>query len=127
MTDYDRGFSPADPAPLFPPNEVSKNLFCIAKLFEFPPNSNNDFPPNFEPLREKKMAIDVISADRAGAADRREIARAVAHQYLLARAEARRDTRVEEAKATAAARPTPSVRATENPAPLPARLLDLLA
>jgi len=73
------------------------------------------------------MAIDVISADRAAAADRREIARAVAHQFLLARAEARRDTRVEEAKASSAARPTPSERATQNPAPLPARLLDLLA
>lgn len=73
------------------------------------------------------MAIDVILADRAAAADRREIARAVAHQYLLARAESRRDARIEEAKATAAARPTPSERAAENPAPLPARLLDLLA
>jgi hypothetical protein len=40
------------------------------------------------------MAIDVISAEHVFAADRREAARAVAHQYLLARAEARRGTRV---------------------------------
>jgi hypothetical protein len=73
------------------------------------------------------MAIDVISADRVAAADRREAARAVAHQYLLSRAEGRGSTRVEEAKASAAARPTPAERAAENPTPLPARLLDLLA
>ena len=73
------------------------------------------------------MAIDVISAEHVAAADRREAVRAVAHQYLLARAEARRDTRVEEAKASAAARPTPAERAAENPAPLPRRLLDILA
>jgi len=73
------------------------------------------------------MAIDVISADRVAAADRREAARAVAHQYLLTRAEARRSTRVEEAKASAAARPTPAERSAENPAPLSTRLLDLLA
>jgi len=73
------------------------------------------------------MAIDVISADRVAAADRSDAARTVARQDLLAHAEARRSTRVEEAKASAAARPTPAERATDNPAPLPARLLDLLA
>ena len=73
------------------------------------------------------MAIDVISAERVAAADRREAVRAVAHQYLLARAEARRGIRVEEAKASAAARPTPAERTAENPAPLPQRLLDILA
>jgi hypothetical protein len=73
------------------------------------------------------MAIDVISADSVAASDRREAARAVAHQYLLARAEAPRGTRIKEAKASDAARPTPADRAAENPAPLPARLLDLLA
>jgi hypothetical protein len=127
MTNYNPGFYPSDPVPLFPPNIVSKFLFCLVKLFEFPPNLNNEFPPNSAPLREWKMAIDVISADRAAAGDRREAARAAAHQYLLSRAEARRDTRVEEAKAAAGARPTPSERAIENPAPLPARLLDILA
>jgi hypothetical protein len=76
--------------------------------------------------QESRMAIDVI-ADRTAAADRREAARIAAHQYLQARADARRDTRVEEAKAIAAARPTPAERAAENPAPLPRRLLDLLA
>ena len=73
------------------------------------------------------MAIDAISADRAAAADRREAARVAAHEYLVSRADARRDTRVEEAKASAAARPTPADRAAQNPAPLPARLVDILA
>ena len=72
------------------------------------------------------MPIDAVSAARAAAADRREAGRASAHQYLLTRADARRDTRVEEAKASAAARPTPSDRAVENPAPLPTRLLNVL-
>lgn len=73
------------------------------------------------------MAIDAISQDRASAADRREAARVAAHQYLLTRAEARRDTRVEEAKASAAARPTPAERAAEMPPQVPARLIDVLA
>lgn len=73
------------------------------------------------------MAIDAVSADRASAADRREAARTAAHQYLRSRADARRDNRVEEAKALSAARPTVAERAAENPAPLPARLLDILA
>jgi hypothetical protein len=73
------------------------------------------------------MAIDAISANRIVAADRSDAARTVARQDLLAHAEARRSTRVEEAKASAAARPTPAERAADNPAPLPARLLDLLA
>jgi hypothetical protein len=107
--------------------KVSKFLFCLTKLFQFPPDLTNGFLPNSSPLRESEMAIDVISAERVAAADRREAARAVAHQYLLARAEARRGTRVEEAKASTAARPTPAERAAENPAPLPQRLLDILA
>jgi hypothetical protein len=127
MTNYNPGFSPADSAPLFPSNKVSKILFHLAKFSEFPSNSNNDFPSNSTLATERKMAIDVISADRAAAADRRETARAVAHQYLLSRADARRDTRVAEAKAAAAARPTPADRAAEHPAPLPARLVDILA
>lgn len=73
------------------------------------------------------MAIDAVSADRASAADRREAARIAAHQYLLSRADARRDTRVEEVKAAIAAMPTPAERGALNPPRLPARLLDILA
>lgn len=74
------------------------------------------------------MAIDALSV-RAEAADRREAARDAAHLYALSRADARRDTRVEEAKASAAARPTPSERAAELPPrrSSTARLVDLLA
>lgn len=74
------------------------------------------------------MAIDALSV-RAEAADRREAARDAAHLYALSRADARRDTRVEEAKASAAARPTPSERAAELPPRRSgtARLVDLLA
>lgn len=74
------------------------------------------------------MAIDSVSA-RAEAADRRETARDAAHIYAMTRAEARRDQRVEEAKASAAARPTPSERAVEMP-PRPrtnAQIVDILA
>lgn len=73
------------------------------------------------------MAMDAITADRAAAADRREASRAAAQQYLMSRAEACRDTRVEESKASNATRPTPSERAAENPPRLPARLVDVLA
>lgn len=73
------------------------------------------------------MAMDAITADRAAAADRREAARLAAQQYLMSRAEARRDTRVEEAKASSAARPTPAERAAEAPPRAPRRLVDVLA
>lgn len=73
------------------------------------------------------MAIDAVTADRAAAADRREASRLAAQQYLMSRAEARRDTRVEEAKASSAARPTPAERAAETPPRVPARLVDVLA
>jgi hypothetical protein len=73
------------------------------------------------------MAIDVVSADRIAAADRRETAREVAQQYLASRADARRDTRVEEAKSALATRPTPAERAAEIPPRVPARLVDVLA
>jgi hypothetical protein len=74
------------------------------------------------------MAIETL-AIRAEAADRRETARDAAHLYALSRADARRDTRVEEAKASAAARPTPSERAAEVPPRRrgAARLDDVLA
>lgn len=74
------------------------------------------------------MAIDSVSA-RAEAADRRESARDAAHLYAMTRADARRDQRVEEAQASAAARPTPSERAAEMPPrrSTTARLVDVLA
>ena len=67
-----------------------------------------------------------IAAVSATPASRREAARVAAHQYSLARAESRRDTRVAEAKAMAAARMTPTERAAQNPPRLPAMLIDLL-
>ncbi len=71
------------------------------------------------------MAIDAVSADRAAAADRREAARQSAQQYLAERADARRDTRVEEAKATEALRPTVSERAAAMPPSVSDRLVDI--
>lgn len=71
------------------------------------------------------MAIDAVSADRAAAADRREAARQSAQQYLAERADARRDTRVEEAKATEALRPTVSERAAAMPPSVADRLVDI--
>jgi hypothetical protein len=77
---------------------------------------------------ESDMAIDTLSL-RAEAADRRETARDAAHLYAMTRADARRDQRVEEAKASAAARPTPAERAAEAPPRRSntARLIDVLA
>lgn len=78
--------------------------------------------------KENMMATETL-AIRAEAADRRETARDAAHLYAMTRAEARRDQRVEEARASAAARPTPSERAAEAPSRRgsTARLVDVLA
>ena len=77
------------------------------------------------------MPIDAPLSVRATEENRRDSAREAAAQYLATRAEARRDTRIEEAKASAAARPTVSERAAENPRrPKPAAgglLIDVLA
>lgn len=76
---------------------------------------------------EIPMAIEAL-ASRIEAADRRENARAAAHQYALMRADSRRDVRVEEAKDSAAQRPTPADRALEAPpSKNTARLIDILA
>lgn len=73
------------------------------------------------------MAIEAL-ASRVEAADRREYARVAAHQYALTRADARRDTRIEEAKDAAAQRPTPADRALEAPPSASTkRLIDILA
>ena len=61
------------------------------------------------------MPIDAPLSVRATEENRRDSAREAAAQYLATRAEARRDTRVEEAKAAAAARPTVAERAVEIP------------
>jgi hypothetical protein len=76
------------------------------------------------------MPIDAPLAVRAADESRRQSAREAATQYLLSQADARRDTRIEEAKSSAAARPTVSERAAENP-PRPravsaSRILDVL-
>lgn len=77
------------------------------------------------------MPIDAPLSVRAADESRRTSAREAAHQYLTTRAEARRDQRVEEAKASAAARPTVSERAVEvPPRPRPAAgglVVDVLA
>ena len=61
------------------------------------------------------MPIDAPLSIRAAEEGRRESAREAAAQYLATRAEARRDQRIEEAKASAAARPTVAERAVETP------------
>jgi hypothetical protein len=87
-------------------------------VFEQPVSPNIDALPAWRCA----MAIDNISADRAAAADRREAARTAAQQYLAQRADARRDVRIEESRASAAARPTPADRAAQAPA----RMVDIL-
>lgn len=76
------------------------------------------------------MPIDTPLSVRAAEESRRDAGREAAHQYLVSRADARRDTRVEEAKASAAARPTVADRAAEAPPrPRPANgglLVDVL-
>ncbi len=77
------------------------------------------------------MPIDAPLSVRAADESQREAARDAAHQYLVSRAEARRDQRIEEAKASAAARPTVAERAAEQPPrPKPAAgglIVDVLA
>ena len=76
------------------------------------------------------MPIDAPLSVRAAEENRRDAGREAAHQYLISRADARRDTRIEEAKASAAARPTVAARAVEAPPrPKPANgglLIDVL-
>jgi hypothetical protein len=135
FTDYTPANDPADLSNGNPPFLVSKSLIYGMKLFLFPPGLHNLFPTKCGVTRdgwtpsaiswETVMAIDAVSNDRASAADRRETARVAAHRYSLARASARRDTRIEEAKAIEAVRPTPAERGAETPPRPPARLVDL--
>jgi hypothetical protein len=81
---------------------------------------------------ESVMSFDAASAARAAAADYREASRHLAHLRAVERADARRDQRIEEAKASAAVRSRPSDRAADLPEPRPrsspkALLLDVLA
>jgi len=78
------------------------------------------------------MSIEAASAIRAAAADHREASRHFAHVRSVERAESRRDERIEEAKAAAAARPRPSDHAADVPESRPRAapgglLLDVLA
>jgi hypothetical protein len=78
------------------------------------------------------MPIEAASSVRAASAEMREANRQYAHEIAVENAHWRRDQRVEEARASAAARPTPAERAAEAPPPRPrgpssALLLDVLA
>jgi hypothetical protein len=78
------------------------------------------------------MPIEAASSVRAAAAEYREANRVYAHEVAVENAMWRRDQRVEEARESAAARPTPADRAADAPpprprGPSPALLLDVLA
>ena len=82
--------------------------------------------------REYVMPIEAASSVRAASADVREANRVYAHEIAVENAMWRRDQRVEEARASAAARPTPAERAAEAPpprqrSPSSSMLLDVLA
>jgi len=77
------------------------------------------------------MPIEAASSIRA-ASDEREASRAYRHEVSTERAYFKRDQRVEEAKASDAARPTVSERAAEAPpprtrAPSGSKIFDVLA
>ena len=78
---------------------------------------------------EEPMPVESASSIRA-ASDEREANRAWRHELATTRAHVSRDERVQEAKAAAAARPTPADRAAEEPQPRPSsgsRIFDVLA
>jgi hypothetical protein len=73
------------------------------------------------------MPVESASSVRAAAADHRAEARHVAHAQAVAIADSRRDQRVQEARAAAAARPRPQDRAAHAPrGPSSGLLLDVL-
>jgi hypothetical protein len=75
------------------------------------------------------MPVEAASSIRA-ASDARETARVWRHEVAITAAQTSRDTRVQEAKDAAAARPTPSERAADEPPPRPSsgsRIFDVLA
>jgi hypothetical protein len=78
------------------------------------------------------MPIEAASSIRAAASDEREASRAYRHEVSTERAYFNRDQRVQEAKASEAARPTLSERAAEAPPPPPrapsgSKIFDVLA
>jgi hypothetical protein len=78
------------------------------------------------------MPIDAPLSVRATEQSKRDAVRDDAVQHMLDQAYLRRDTRVEEAKASEAARPTVAERAAEQPQPRPkspnsGKLVDVLA
>ena len=80
-----------------------------------------------EAPRENHMAVDAV-ASRLEITDRREPVREALQQIAAQRPDARRDQRVEETQPAAAARPSQSERAAEQPARQSsgARMLDIL-
>ena len=54
--DYTLPFTPADPVPLFPPNCSGKWLMRLEFVAVFPPNRDNDFPPNSAPFPSLQAA-----------------------------------------------------------------------
>lgn len=76
------------------------------------------------------MPIEAASSIRSAAADDREATRAYRYEVATERAYFKRDQRIEEAKASAAARPTVSERIAEEPprrAPSGSKIFDVLA
>jgi hypothetical protein len=134
MDEIYHSFSSVDSGQLHPPffgyqvADFARKPFSASSGFEQPPSpilvTRAASPRRAIGERKSVMAVDAISADRAAAADRREAGRTAAQQHLAMRAEARRDTRVEEAKAAIAARATPAERAAEKPGPV--RMVDVL-
>ena len=77
------------------------------------------------------MPVESATSIRA-ASDEREAVRAWRHEAAVTAALTSRDTRIQEAKAASAARPTVAERAAETPepaprAPSPSRIFDVLA
>ena len=120
MSQYTPAQSPVDSGELHPPIMVNNTLFRRHKLNSRPTVSLHLYPPfsTREPHsaapRVEPMAIEAPLSVRANEQTRRDDAREAAAQYLATRAEWRRDTRVEEAKASAAARPTVADRAVDT-------------
>ena len=78
------------------------------------------------------MPVEGPSSARAAAEDQRESARQAAAQYFAQRADMRRDTRIEEAKASEPMRPAVAGRLAQERepnkrSPSNAKVLDILA
>jgi hypothetical protein len=140
MSQYTPARSPVSSGERYPPFMVNTALFWTDKFDSFPTNSVHLYPPFYahKPhpavVETHVMAIEAPLSVRAGEQVRRDDAREAASQYLAERAVWRRESRVEEAKASAAARPTVAERAPEQehrprakPANGSGRKVDILA